>query len=335
MSIEAEALTSGLRPLAEGGTTRRDWTVEEVEALFELPFNDLLFRAQGVHRANFDPNRVQISSLKSIKTGACPEDCKYCPQSAHYKTGVGREKLLGLEDVLSAARRAKAAGASRFCMGAAWRGPSDRDLAGVVDMIRGVRALGLETCASFGLLGPGQAEALRDAGLDFYNHNIDTSERFYGAIITTRTFRDRLETLERVRAAGIRVCCGGIAGLGESREDRAEMLCTLASFRPHPESVPINRLIPIPGTPLESNAAPDPFEFVRMIAVARILMPKSVVRLSAGREGMSDEMQALCFFAGANSIFYGEKLLTAKNPAPQHDRELFTRLGLKPAEPLL
>ncbi len=309
---------------------RFDWRVEEVEALFARPFSDLLHRAQTVHRANFDPNRVQVSSLKSIKTGACPEDCKYCPQSAHYDTGLSREALLPLDDVLSAAKRAKQAGATRFCMAAAWRGPHARDLAAVIAMIKGIKTLGLESCASLGLLTDDQAHDLKAAGLDYYNHNIDTSEAFYGEIITTRRFDDRLETLAKVREAGIAVCCGGIVGLGESQTDRAAMLRTLATMTPHPESVPINELIPIPGTPLADEAAPDPFEFVRTIAVARILMPASMVRLSAGREAMSDEMQALCFYAGANSLFLGEVLLTAKNPAPEADRRLFARLGIEP-----
>ncbi len=300
--------------------------------IFALPFNDLLYRAHSIHRAQFDPNRVQISSLKSVKTGACPEDCKYCPQSAHYDTGLEKEKLLKLDEVLEAARRAQRAGASRFCMGAAWRGPRDRDLDEVIEMIHGVKALGLETCATLGLLTSTQAKRLKDAGLDYYNHNIDTSERFYGAIITTRTFEDRLETLRHVRAAGLKVCCGGIVGLGESHEDRAEMLRTLANLDEHPESVPSNLLIPIPGTPLEANGPVDPLEFVRTIALARILMPRSVLRLSAGREAMSDEFQALCFFAGANSMFLGETLLTAKNPKPKDDRALFRRLGLEPLE---
>ncbi|MEE9300960.1 MAG: biotin synthase BioB [Alphaproteobacteria bacterium] len=311
---------------------RHDWTTAEVATIFALPFNDLLYRAHRVHRAQFDPNRVQISSLKSVKTGACPEDCKYCPQSAHYDTGLEKEKLLSLDEVLEAAQAAQRAGASRFCMGAAWRGPRDRDLDEVIEMIHGVKALGLETCATLGLLTSTQAKRLKDAGLDYYNHNIDTSERFYGAIITTRTFEDRLETLRHVRAAGLKVCCGGIVGLGESHEDRAEMLRTLANLDEHPESVPINLLIPIPGTPLEANGPVDPLEFVRTIALARILMPRSVLRLSAGREAMSDELQALCFFAGANSMFLGETLLTAKNPEPEDDRALFRRLGLEPLE---
>lgn len=329
MEIEGEALKAR-RKKPDG--LRHDWSREEVSALFALPLNDLLYRAHSVHREHFDPNRVQISSLKSIKTGSCPEDCKYCPQSAHYETGLERERLLDIDQVLDAARRAKAAGASRFCMGAAWRGPTDRDLAPVLEMIRGVKALGLESCTSLGLLTEGQASALKEAGLDYYNHNIDTSERFYSEIITTRSFQDRIDTLGRVRAAGIRVCCGGIVGLGEKREDRGEMLRSLANFDEHPESVPINLLIRIPGTPLAPNEPSDPFEFVRTVAVARTLMPKSVVRLSAGREQMSDEMQALCFFAGANSMFVGEKLLTAKNPAPERDRKLFERLGLEPLE---
>ena len=309
---------------------RHDWTAGEVRALFDMPFNDLLFQAHTVHRANFDPNRIQISRLLSIKTGACPEDCKYCPQSGHYDTGLAREKLVEIETVIEAARAAKEAGASRFCMGAAWRGPGQRDFEVVLRMVEGVKALGLETCASLGLIDGAQAHALKDSGLDYYNHNIDTSERHYGEIITTRTFQDRLETLETVREAGLKVCCGGIVGMGEEKADRVDMLMTLANLAHHPESVPINLLIRVPGTPLEGVAETDPFDFVRTIAVARLMLPRSFVRLSAGRQAMSDEMQALCFFAGANSMFCGERLLTTANPAPAADTSLFGRLGLAP-----
>ncbi len=309
---------------------RHDWTTEEVEALFALPFNELMFLAQTVHRANFDPNRVQVSRLISIKTGACPEDCSYCPQSAHYATGLEKEKLLAVEEVVEAARVAKEEGASRFCMGAAWRGPKGDDFDVAVAMIEGVKALGMETCATFGLLDKWQAQRLKDAGLDYYNHNIDTSPEHYSEVITTRTFQDRLDTLDVVRDAGLHVCSGGIVGLGETGIDRARMLLTLANMPKHPDSVPINLLIPIKGTPLADAERPDPFDFIRTIAVARIIMPKSFVRLSAGREGMSEEMQALCFLAGANSVFCGQRLLTAKNAAPGRDKSLFGRLGLSP-----
>lgn len=312
-------------------TPQPRWTREQAIALFALPFNDLLFQAQTVHRQNFDPNRIQVSTLLSIKTGGCPEDCAYCPQSAHFDTGVGGEHLMPLEDVLSAAREAKAGGATRFCMGAAWRGPSARDLEAVAAMVEGVKALGLETCATLGLLKPGQAERLGDAGLDYYNHNIDSSESFYETIITTRKFSDRLETLARVREAGIAVCCGGIIGMGETRADRADMLITLANMAEPPESVPINMLVRSPGTPLADAAALDPLEFVRTVAVARIMMPASMVRLSAGRLEMDEATQALCFHAGANSIFHGEKLLTTPNPAAAADDGLFAKLGIEPA----
>ncbi|MEP7069985.1 MAG: biotin synthase BioB [Usitatibacter sp.] len=300
-------------------------------ALYALPLNDLLFEAHTVHRAHFDPNRVQRSTLLSIKTGGCPEDCGYCPQAARYHTGVEARELLPLADVVDAARLAKEHGASRFCMGAAWRGPKARDLAPVLDMVRAVKALGLETCCTLGMLKDGQAEELRDAGLDYYNHNLDTSPEFYGAIVTTREYQDRLETLERVRGAGVKVCCGGIVGLGESREARAGLIAQLASLEPQPESVPINDLVRVEGTPLEGAEKLSWMEFVRTIAVARILMPASMVRLSAGRTGMSDAVQALCFFAGANSIFYGEKLLTTGNPDVARDDALFRALGLEPA----
>jgi biotin synthase len=312
---------------------RHDWTRAEVQALFDLPFPDLMFRAQSAHRQNFDPAEVQISTLLSIKTGGCPEDCAYCPQSARYDTGVDAERLMAVEAVLTEARAAKTAGASRFCMGAAWRSPRDRDLETVCAMVEGVKALGLETCATLGMLTGPQALRLKDSGLDYYNHNLDTSPEFYDHIITTRTYQDRLETLDHVRDAGIHVCCGGIVGMGETREDRVGMIATLASLPAHPESVPINMLVKVEGTPLAGEAALDPIEFVRTIAVARICMPRSVVRLSAGREDMSEETQALCFLAGANSIFYGPKLLTTPNPGRDRDRELMRRLGLSPMEP--
>jgi len=312
---------------------RHDWTRGEVGALFDLPFPELMFQAQSAHRANFDPTEVQISTLLSIKTGGCPEDCAYCPQSARYDTGVRAEKLMALDAVLAEARAAKGAGASRFCMGAAWREPKDRDLDNVCAMVEGVRALGLETCATLGMLTAPQARRLKDAGLDYYNHNLDTSPEFYDRIITTRTYRDRLETLDHVRDAGIHVCCGGIVGMGESRLDRIGMIAVLASLPVHPESVPINMLVKVAGTPLAGEGALDPLEFVRTVAVARITMPRSVVRLSAGREDMSEETQALCFLAGANSIFYGPKLLTTPNPGRDRDRELMDKLGLSPMEP--
>jgi biotin synthase len=315
------------------GILRHDWTRDEVRALFDLPFPELIFRAQSVHRQNFDPAAVQISTLLSIKTGGCPEDCAYCPQSARYDTGVRAEKLMALDAVLAEARAAKSAGASRFCMGAAWREPKDRDLESVCAMVEGVKSLGLETCATLGMLTALQARRLKDSGLDYYNHNLDTSPEFYGEIITTRTYRDRLETLDHVRAAGIHVCCGGIVGMGEAREDRIGMIATLASLPAHPESVPINMLVRVAGTPLAGEQNLDPIEFVRTVAAARITMPRSVVRLSAGREDMSEETQALCFLAGANSIFYGPKLLTTPNPGRDRDRELMDRLGLSPMEP--
>lgn len=311
---------------------RHDWKQQEVLELFALPFNDLVFKAQSVHREHFNPNEVQISTLLSIKTGGCPEDCGYCPQSAHFETGVKAEKLMDVEVVLTEARKAKAAGASRFCMGAAWRSPKDKDLEKVAHMVREVKSLGLETCATLGMLEPSQAKTLKEAGLDYYNHNIDSSEEFYSQIITTRKFQDRIDTLAHVREAGINVCCGGIIGMGEKTEDRAEMLRTLANMAEHPESVPINLLVQVKGTALDGSARVSPLDFVRTIAVARILMPKSFVRLSAGREEMSEEMQALCFFSGANSIFYGEKLLTTPNPDANEDMQLFARLGLKPLQ---
>ena len=309
---------------------RSSWTLEEVRALHRLPFADLMHRAQTVHRTHFDPNEVQVSTLLSVKTGACPEDCAYCPQSIRYDTGLEREALMEPEAVVERARAARDAGATRFCMGAAWRSPKDRDLEKVAAMVEGVASLGLETCATLGMLTPAQAKRLKDAGLDYYNHNLDTSEAFYGEVITTRTYQDRLDTLAAVRAAGINVCCGGILGMGEQPEDRVAFLHTLATLDPHPESVPINNLVQVEGTPLAGTAALDPLEFVRIIALARILMPRSHVRLSAGRSAMSDEMQALCFLAGANSIFYGEKLLTTGNPDTASDHALFERLGIRP-----
>ena len=305
--------------------------VKDVLGLFALPFPELVYQAATVHRQHFDPAAVQLSTLLSVKTGGCPEDCAYCPQSRRYSTGVEDEEVLSLETVLAAAREARSQGASRFCMGAAWRGPKDRDLDKILPMVEGVKALGLETCVTLGMLRPGQAERLRDAGLDYYNHNLDTSPEFYGEIIKTRTYDDRLETLERVRGAGINVCCGGIVGMGESRRDRAALIAQLSSLDPHPESVPINDLVAVEGTPLAQREKLDPLEFVRTIAAARIAMPKAWVRLSAGRESMPEAVQALCFMAGANSVFYGEKLLTTGNPEATRDRALFARLGLKPA----
>jgi biotin synthase len=305
--------------------------VKDVAALFELPFPELIYRAQCVHRSHHDPAALQLSSLLSVKTGGCPEDCAYCPQSRRYRTGVEDEDVLSLETVTRAARAARSHGASRFCMGAAWRGPKERELEQILPMIRQVKDLGLETCATLGMLRPGQAERLREAGLDYYNHNLDTSPEFYGQIITTREYRDRLETLQRVRDAGLRVCCGGIVGMGESRRDRAGLIAQLASLDPYPESVPINALVAVAGTPLAQAEELDGLEFVRTVAAARITMPKAWVRLSAGRERMSDALQALCFLAGANSVFFGEKLLTTGNPEAARDRALFARLGLKTA----
>ncbi|WP_017942818.1 MULTISPECIES: biotin synthase BioB [unclassified Thioalkalivibrio] len=311
-------------------TPRHDWNTDEVEALLDLPLNDLIFRAQTVHREHFDPNAVQVSTLLSIKTGACPEDCAYCPQSAHHEVEIERERLLPLEEVLEAARNARAQGATRFCMGAAWRNPTDKNLERVIEMVRAVKDEGLETCMTLGMLKAEQAKRLSEAGLDYYNHNLDTSPEFYGHIISTRTYQDRLETLEHVRDAGMNVCCGGILGMGESRRDRARLLQQMANLPKHPESVPINQLIQVEGTPLHGIEHLDPLEFVRTIATARILMPASYVRLSAGRTEMSDEMQALCFLGGANSLFYGDTLLTTPNPGENHDLALFERLGLHP-----
>ncbi len=317
---------------AQLGAIRHDWTLGEVQKLFDLPFNDLVFNAQTVHRQHFNPNEVQVSTLLSIKTGACPEDCKYCPQSAHYNTGLEKEKLMQVEAVLKKAREAKEKGSSRFCMGAAWKHPSERDMPYVLEMVKGVKALGLETCMTLGMLTDDQAQRLGEAGLDYYNHNLDTSPEFYNSIITTRSYQDRLDTLQHVRDAGMKICSGGIIGMGERATDRVGLLVQLANLSKHPESVPINMLVKVKGTPLEDVEDVDPIEFIRCIAVARILMPQSHVRLSAGREKMSDEMQALAFMAGANSIFYGECLLTTPNPETHKDLQLFKRLGIRPEQ---
>lgn len=324
-SVAPPPVTASTQPAA----APKRWSVAEIDALFALPFFDLVYRAQQVHRQHFDANAIQRSTLLSIKTGGCSEDCGYCSQSARYDTGLERERLLPLNEVLENARAAKAKGASRFCMGAAWRGPKDKDLEPVLEMVREVKNLGLETCVTLGMLKEGQAEALKDAGLDYYNHNIDTSPEFYGQVITTHTLQDRLNTLGKVRDAGINVCCGGIIGMGEGRKSRAALIAELANMNPAPESVPINNLVAIPGTPMAEAETLDPFEFVRTIAAARITMPTSYVRLSAGRQEMSDELQALCFMAGANSMFYGDKLLTTGNPGADRDEALFARLGLK------
>ena len=321
---------SGYRLHSGHAAPRSDWTREEIAALFALPFPELMFRAQSIHRAHFDPTQVQISTLLSIKTGGCPEDCGYCSQSSKYETGIKASKLMEIEAVLADARAAKAAGASRFCMGAAWRNPKDKDLEAVCTMVEGVKALGMETCVTLGMLTPPQAVRLKQAGLDYYNHNLDTSPEYYRHIISTRTYQDRLDTLDHVRDAGIAVCCGGIVGMGESAEDRTGLIHALASLPVHPESVPINALVQIEGTPQGLATPLDPLDFVRTIAVARITMPKSMVRLSAGRESMSEETQTLCFLAGANSIFYGPRLLTTPNPVADSDRALFGKLGLTP-----
>ncbi|MCW9050784.1 MAG: biotin synthase BioB [Motiliproteus sp.] len=318
--------------LANSAQPRHDWSPEQVQALFELPFNDLLFQAQTVHRQHFDPNAVQVSTLLSIKTGACPEDCKYCPQSAHNCTDLDAERLMKVKQVLKEAQAAKEKGATRFCMGAAWSSPRPKDMPFVVDMIKGVKDMGLEACMTLGMLDQDQADSLADAGLDYYNHNLDTSAEFYGSIITTRTYQDRLDTLQNVRNSGMKVCCGGILGMGEELKDRIGLLITLANMPDHPESVPINMLVKVEGTPLDAVDDLEPFDFVRTIAVARILMPKSHVRLSAGRQRMNEQMQALCFMAGANSIFYGEKLLTTDNPEADSDRQLFNKLGINPEQ---
>jgi biotin synthase len=315
--------------LARLGAVRTDWSFDEAHAVYTAPFADLLFHAQRVHRENFVPNRVQVSTLQSVKTGACPEDCKYCPQSVRYDTGLEREELLQVDEVVAAAKAARAQGATRFCMGAAYRSPKARQLDQIKRMVTEVRALGLETCATVGMLTPEQARELKDAGLDYYNHNLDTSREYYGEIVTTRRYEDRLETLQAVRDAGIRVCCGGILGMGESERDRVGLLHTLATLPQHPESVPINQLVQVPGTPLHGLAPLDPLELVRAIATARLLMPRSYVRLSAGRTDMDDATQALCFLAGANSVFYGDRLLTTPNPGRSHDEDLFARLGIE------
>ena len=337
----AHAIIRGLGPMMQSSPTLDSTrsaacapaqSVDAILALFDLPFPELLYRAQTVHRAHFAPDRVQLSQLLSIKTGGCPEDCAYCPQSARYQTGVQNQALLPLQEVLDTAKKAKNGGATRFCMGAAWRGPKDRDLEPVLDMVRAVKALGMETCATLGMLRTGQADKLKAAGLDYYNHNLDTAPDFYGDIVSTREYEDRLDTLQQVRNAGIHVCCGGIVGMGESRRQRAGLIAQLASLDPHPESVPINNLVQVPGTPLHGTQAIDPLEFVRTIAVARIAMPRSFVRLSAGRAQMSEAEQALCFMAGANSIFCGEKLLTTGNPDLDSDRALLTKLGMQPLE---
>ena len=321
MNSVVPPISSGSKPL---------WSIERIVTLFELPFSDLLFQAQTIHRQHFDPTQIQLSTLVSIKTGGCPEDCSYCPQSRRYSTSVEDTPIMSLDEVLEKAQQAKAAGASRFCMGAAWRGPKQKDLDPVLNMVREVKALGLETCATLGLLKEDQAEQLKEAGLDYYNHNLDTAPEFYGQVIKTREYQDRLNTLQRVREAGINVCCGGILGMGESRRERAGLLAQLANLNPYPESVPINQLVPVEGTPLANQNNFDIFEFIRTIAVARIIMPKAWVRLSAGRQKFSEAEQALCFFAGANSIFYGEKLLTTDNPEVNQDQELLNKLGLKP-----
>ena len=313
-----------------GGEVRTDWVLDEVRSLFDLPFNDLLFKAQNIHRVWFNPNKVQMSTLLSIKTGGCPEDCGYCSQSVKFDTGLDASALMKVEEVLKAARQAKEGGATRFCMGAAWRNPKDRDMGAICAMIEGVKSLGMESCATLGMLTAQQAEELKAAGLDYYNHNIDTSRRYYKEIISTRTMDDRIETLDYVRSAGLNVCCGGIVGMGESRDDRIDMLHALATKPSHPQSVPINMLVRVEGTPLGGSNNLDSFDFVKTIAVARILMPKSVVRLSAGRENMNEEFQALCFAAGANSIFIGEELLTTPNPKLAQDRDMFARLGIEP-----
>ena len=329
MSIPSEVLSDQKR--ATVNIVKNNWPLAKIEALFNLPFNDLLFKAQTIHRENFDPNAVQISTLLSIKTGACPEDCSYCPQSVRYDTGLEKEALMEIRAVVDAAKQAKANGASRFCMGAAWRSPKDRDLNKVTKMVEEVKALGMETWVTLGMLEDSQAKRLKDAGLYYYNHNVDTSEEYYKEVITTRSYQDRLDTIDTVRSAGINVCSGGIVGMGEKTDDRAKMLQTLANMEHPPESVPINKLVQVKGTPLDGVEAIDSLEFIKTIAVARILMPRSQVRLSAGRSDMSDEMQAMCFFAGANSIFYGDQLLTTENPEESADHQLFKRLGIHPA----
>ena len=334
MSAVSEHTITLHRPARRHGEEAEpQWSVAQVEALFELPSTELLFRAQAVHRTHFDPTLVELATLLSVKTGGCPEDCGYCPQSARYDTGVAATKLMEPAEVLAAARRAKEAGATRFCMGAAWRAPKDRDIENVAELVAGVKSLGLEACATLGMLDEGHAQTLRDAGLDYYNHNLDTAPEFYGDIIRTREYKDRLDTLQRVREAGVKLCCGGIVGMGESRRQRAGLIAQLANLSPYPESVPINQLVRVPGTPLADQPPLDPFEFVRTIAVARITMPRARVRLSAGRQQMGEAVQALCFLAGANSIFYGDKLLTTGNPDTGTDLELLQRLGLRAGQP--
>ena len=325
-----DSISDNVAAVAGADSACEIWSVDQVAALFELPMNDLLYRAHCVHRANFDPNSVQLSTLLSIKTGGCPEDCGYCPQAARYHTDVTNEDMLALDDVVAAARKAKAGGATRFCMGAAWRGPKQRELERVMGMVKAVRELGLETCATLGMLKEGQAEQLKAAGLDYYNHNLDTAPEFYGQIVSTRTQDDRLDTLSKVRAAGIHVCCGGIVGMGETRRTRAALIAQLANLDPCPESVPINNLVQVEGTPLHGTARLDLLEFVRTVACARITMPAAMVRLSAGRQDMPEGIQAMCFFAGANSIFYGDKLLTTGNPEAERDRALLDKLGMVP-----
>ncbi len=322
-------LHAARKKVADLAAARDVWPVAEVLALFELPFNDLLWRAQQVHREHFNPNEVELATLLSIKTGGCPEDCGYCPQSAHYDTGLNAQKMMAVEEVVEAAKAAKDSGATRFCMGAAWRSPKDRDLDAVEDMVKAVKALGLETCATLGMLKEEQAQRLADAGLDYYNHNLDSAPEFYGDIISTRDYQDRLDTLGHVREAGLKVCCGGIVGMGETREHRAGLISQLANLNPYPESVPINHLVAVEGTPLANQQKLDPLEFVRTIAVARITMPKARVRLSAGRRELGDGIQALCYLAGANSIFYGDKLLVTGNPEVEEDRALLNRLGIR------
>jgi biotin synthase len=321
------------RPPRRAAARPEAWSVEQIEALFELPFAELLHRAHAVHREHFDPTLVELATLLSVKTGGCPEDCGYCPQSVHHPTGVDATRLMEADEVLQAAQRAREAGATRFCMGAAWRAPKDRDIEKVAELVRAVKSIGLETCATLGMLDDGHAEALRDAGLDYYNHNLDSSPEFYGDIIGTRDYQDRLDTLERVRGAGVKVCCGGIVGMGESRRDRAGLIAQLANLQPYPESVPINHLVRVAGTPLANQEPLDPFEFVRTVAVARITMPRARVRLSAGRQQLGEAVQALCFQAGANSIFYGDKLLTTGNPDTDADLDLLGRLGLRTGQP--
>ena len=328
MSSQTITFHAAAKKVADLATANETWPVSEVEALFALPFNDLIWRAQQVHRAHFEVNEVELATLLSIKTGGCPEDCGYCPQAARYDTGVDAQKMMAVDEVVAAAQAAKDSGATRFCMGAAWRSPKDRDIEAVEDMVKAVKALGMETCATLGMLKEEQAERLKEAGLDYYNHNLDTAPEFYGEVITTRDYQDRLDTLGHVRHAGLKVCCGGIVGMGESRHQRAGLIAQLANLNPYPDSVPINHLVPVEGTPLADQEALDPLEFVRTIAVARITMPKARVRLSAGRRQLGEGIQTLCFLAGANSIFYGDKLLVTGNPEVEEDRALLQRLGM-------